>query len=257
VPRYKESLKRNVGKVLSGKTALVTGGAHRLGQAIVLALARAGADTVIHYHRSTEAALATADEVLAFGQRASTVKADLGDTWAIQRMFQVVESESGRLDILVNSAAVFESVDFMAMTPEQWDRALDVNLRGPAFCAQAAAHLMLPNGGGHIVNIADVIGLKPWPRFPHHSVAKAGLVMLTQVLAATLAPTIQVNAIAPGPVLKPPGMSEERWQAIGAASLLRRSGQASDVAEAALFLVCSDYITGEVLVVDGGSRFVA
>jgi NAD(P)-dependent dehydrogenase (short-subunit alcohol dehydrogenase family) len=115
---------------------------------------------------------------------------------------------------------------------------------------------MLPRGGGHIVNIADVIGLRPWPRFPHRSVAKAGLIMLTQVLAAALAPTVQVNAVAPGPVLKPPGMSKERWAEIGAASLVGRSGTASDVAEAVLFLVGSRYITGEVLVVDGGSRFV-
>lgn len=241
---------------LSGRVALVTGGAHRVGKAITMALARAGTDVIVHYHRSSEAATATAAEVQTLGRRAVTVGADLGDTDEIHRLFQVVEQAFDRLDILVNSASVFEAVDFMDLTPEQWDENLDVNLKGPAFCAQAAARLMLPRGGGHIVNIADVIGLRPWPRYPHHSVAKAGLVMLTQVLAATLAPTVQVNAIAPGPVLKPPDMPEARWQEIGAASLLGRPGQAQDVAEAVLFLVRSNYITGEVLVVDGGSRFV-
>ncbi len=241
--------------MLSGKVALVTGGAHRVGKAIVLALAQSGADVVVHYHRSTEAAAITAAEVEALGRRVMTVPADLGQVAEIARLFEVTEREFDRLDILVNSASVFEPVDFLTMTPAQWDQTMAVNLRGPAFCAQAAARLMLSRGGGHIVNIGDVIGLRPWPRFPHHSVAKAGLIMLTQVLAAALAPKILVNAIAPGPVLKPPGMSEERWQAIGAESLLGRAGQPKDVADAALFLACSDYITGEVLVVDGGSRY--
>jgi NAD(P)-dependent dehydrogenase (short-subunit alcohol dehydrogenase family) len=233
----------------------VTGSAHRVGKAIALALASAGADLVINHHRSSQSAAATASEIQSLGRRAHTIQADLGDAAQIQRLFQETERQFGQLDILVNSASTFEAVDFMSMTPEQWDKTLDVNLKGPAFCAQAAARLMLARGGGHIVNISDVIGLKPWPRFPHHSVAKAGLIMLTQVLAASLAPTIQVNAVAPGPVLKPPGMSDARWQAIGADSLLGRPGQPADVADAVLFLVSSNYITGEVLVVDGGSRF--
>jgi NAD(P)-dependent dehydrogenase (short-subunit alcohol dehydrogenase family) len=245
-----------VGKKLSGKVALVTGGAHRVGKAIALALAEAGADLVIHFNRSVKAAEITRKEIETLGRQVITVAADLGQISDIERLFQSVEERLGRLDILVNSASVFEPVDFMDMTPEQWDETLDVNLRGPAFCAQAAARLMSLQDRGHIVNIADVIGLRPWPRYPHHTVAKAGLVMLTQVLAAALAPTVQVNAVAPGPVLKPPGMPEERWKEIGAASLLGRPGQVRDVAEAVVFLVQSNYITGEVLVVDGGSRFV-
>jgi len=241
---------------LSGKVALVTGGAHRVGQAIALALARAGADLVIHYHRSAEAAEDTADEVRSSGRRAITVGANLGRVTEIDRLFRQVEREFEQLDVLVNSASVFEAVDFMAMTSAQWDATLDVNLKGPAFCAQAAARLMLPQGGGHIVNVADVIGLRPWPRFPHHSVSKAGLIMLTQVLAMTLAPTIRVNAIAPGLVLKPDEMPEQRWQQMGAASLVGHPGQVDDVAQAVLFLVQSRYVTGEVLVVDGGTRFV-
>ena len=251
-----EEIKTNEHTVLSGKVALVTGSAHRVGRAILLALAQAGADVIIHYHRSAEAAEATAREVKSLGRRVVTIAADLGQAAEIDRLFQVVEREFGQLDILVNSASVFEPVEFLAMTSQQWDKTLDVNLRGPAFCSQAAARLLPSGGGGHIVNIADVIGLRPWPRYPQHSVAKAGLIMLTQVLAIALAPTIQVNAIAPGPVLKPPGMSAERWQTIGAASLLGRPGQEEDVAKAVVFLVTSDYITGEILTVDGGSRFV-
>ncbi len=241
---------------LSGRTALVTGGAHRVGKAIVLALAGAGADLLIHYHRSASAADATSNEIQSLGRRAQAVQADMGDVGQIQALFKHIEREFGRLDILVNSASVFEAVHFLDMTPRQWDDTLAVNLRGPAFCAQAAARLMLAQGGGHIINIADVIGLRPWPRFPHHSVAKAGLIMLTQVLAMALAPQVRVNAVAPGAVLKPPHMPDRRWQEIGAASLLGRTGHPTDVAQAVLFLVQSDYITGEVLVVDGGSRFV-
>jgi len=241
---------------LSGQVALVTGGAHRVGKAIALALAGAGADLVIHYHHSAQAAAATVGEIEALGRQALAVGADLGDTVQIEHLFQEIERQFGQLDLLVNSASTFEAVDFMSMTPQQWDETLDVNLKGPAFCAQAAARLMLARGGGQIVNISDVIGLKPWPRFPQHSVAKAGLIMLTQVLAARLAPTIRVNAVAPGPVLKPPGMPDKRWREIGAASLLGRAGRAEDVAQAVLYLARSDYVTGEVLVVDGGSRFV-
>lgn len=233
----------------------MTGGAHRVGKAIALALAHAGADLVIHYHRSERAAADTVAEIEASGRQALPIQADLGDTAQIQRLFNTIAGEFGRLDILVNSASVFAPVNFLDVTPEQWDETMNVNLRAPAFCAQAAARLMAENGG-HIVNIADVIGLRPWPRFPHHSVAKAGLIMLTQVLAMTLAPRIRVNAIAPGPVLKPPGMTDTRWQEIGQASLLGRPGDSRDVAEAVLFLVTSNYITGEVLVVDGGSRYV-
>ena len=241
---------------LSGQVTLVTGGAHRVGKAIALALAREGADLVIHYNRSAEAAEDTAAEIRSLGRRAITVGADLGHVTEIDRLFRQVEREFARLDVLVNSASVFEAVDFMAMTSAQWDATLDVNLKGPAFCAQAAARLMLPQGGGHIVNIADVIGLRPWPRFPHHTVSKAGLIMLTQVLAMTLAPTIRVNAIAPGLVLKPDAVPEQRWQKMGAASLVGHPGQVADVAQAVLFLVQSRYVTGEVLVVDGGTRFV-
>ncbi len=214
---------------LSGQMALVTGSAHRVGKAIALALAREGADVVVHYYRSATAATATAQEIQALGRRTLVEGADLGDAGAIERLFQNVADAWGRLDILVNSAASLEALDFLTMTPAQWDRTMAVNLRGPAFCAQAAARLMLAGDGGHIINVADVIGLRPWTRYPHHSVAKAGVIMLTQVLAARLAPQIKVNAVAPGPVLKPPTMSPARWQEIGQDSLLGRPGQAGDV----------------------------
>jgi pteridine reductase len=142
------------------------------------------------------------------------------------------------------------------LTRAEWQAVLDLNLSAPFFCAQAAARSMLARGGGAIVNIADLGGLRPWARYPAHSVSKAGLIMVTQVLAKALAPTIRVNAVAPGPVLKPQGWDEARWRGVGSRTLLKRAGSGYDVARATQFLIEADYITGETLVVDGG-RLIA
>jgi pteridine reductase len=150
----------------------------------------------------------------------------------------------------------------LTLTRADWQRTLDLNLTAPFFLAQRAARAMLaraPAGGaeaGVILNIADLSGLQPWAGFPAHSVSKAGLIMLTQVLAKALAPRIRVNAVAPGLVLKPDDWDEARWQALGARTLLKRPGSSYDVARAILFLVEAEYVTGETLVVDGG-RLIA
>jgi NAD(P)-dependent dehydrogenase (short-subunit alcohol dehydrogenase family) len=148
------------------------------------------------------------------------------------------------------------------MTPEEWRRTMDINLTGPAFCAQAAARSMraqgrgsASGGGGVIVNIADLAGLEPWAKYPAHSVSKAGLIMLTKVLAKALAPGIRVNAVAPGPVAKPQGWGDERWHVVGQHTLLKRTGSGYDVAQAVSFLIQQDFITGATLVVDGGSLY--
>jgi pteridine reductase len=142
------------------------------------------------------------------------------------------------------------------MTPEAWLAVLDLNLSGPFFCAQQAARSMLERGGGAIVNIADLSALRPWARYPAHSVSKAGLLMLTQVLAKALAPAIRVNAIALGPVLKPDDWTEARWQAVADHTLLKHPGSGYDVARAALFVLQSDFMTGTTLTLDGG-RMIA
>jgi NAD(P)-dependent dehydrogenase (short-subunit alcohol dehydrogenase family) len=160
------------------------------------------------------------------------------------------------VDVLVNSAANMLAGGVQDLSRAEWQVALDLNLTAPFFCAQAAARSMQARGGGAIVNIADLSGLRPWARYPAHSVSKAGLVMATQVLAKALAPAIRVNAVAPGPVMKPEAWDEGRWQAVGGHTLLKRTGSGYDVARATLFLIEADYITGETLVVDGG-RLIA
>jgi NAD(P)-dependent dehydrogenase (short-subunit alcohol dehydrogenase family) len=183
------------------------------------------------------------------------VGGDLATPGGVEQVFRTALAEFGGVDILVNSAAIMEAHDFLTMTPEQWHRTMDINLTGPVFCAQAAARSMRARGGGAIINIADLAGFEPWARYPAHSVSKAGIVMLTKVLAKALAPAIRVNAVAPGPVAKPQGWNDERWRVVGQHTLLKRTGSGYDVAQAVKFLIEQDFITGETLVVDGGSRY--
>jgi pteridine reductase len=236
---------------LRGRVAVVTGGAHRVGKAIAMALANAGAHVVVHYRASSEAAAAVA-EIETRGVRAISIAADLADPAGASAVFEAAEREFGGVDVLVNSAASFQSGNVLTLSPEDWQATLNLNLSGPFFCAQLAARSMLQRGGGAMINIADLSGLQPWAKYPAHSVSKAGLLMLTKVLAKALAPTIRVNAIAAGPVIKPPDWDEARWQTVGSRTLLKRPGSGYDVARAALFLLQEDYVTGTTMLVDGG-----
>jgi pteridine reductase len=237
---------------LNSKVAVVTGAAHRVGKAVALALAQAGAHVVVHYHRSAQHIPATVDAIQALGVQAVAVQANLVDPAGVETLFAAAEAAFGGVDVLVNSAANMEPGDVLTLTRADWQRSLDLNLTAPFFCAQRAAPSMLARGGGAIVNIADLAGLRPWARYPAHSVSKAGLIMATQVLAKALAPHIRVNAIAPGPVIKPEEWGDEHWHTLGQRTLLKRTGSGYDVARAAIFLLEADFITGETLVVDGG-----
>jgi NAD(P)-dependent dehydrogenase (short-subunit alcohol dehydrogenase family) len=232
----------------AGRVALVTGGAHRVGRAISLALADAGADVIVNYNSSASAARETVADIERLGRRAVAVQADVSRTSDIDRLVDVCTRDFGRLDILVNNASLFERQPVHAITAEDWDRVLGVNLRAPFLLAQAAAPL-LEVDGGLIVNIVDLSALQPWPSFAHHSVSKAGLLQLTKVLARALAPAIRVNSIAPGTVLPPEGTEGEDGSE---RRLVSRTGSPEDVTAALLYLVRSDFVTGENLVVDGG-----
>jgi len=236
---------------LRGKVAVVTGGAHRVGKAIALALADAGCHVVVHYHTSGEAA-ATVGEIRSRGVRAVAVAANLAEPAGREMVFDAARRELGGVDVLVNSAASFQRGDVLSMSQAEWQQVLDINLSAPFFCAQLAARAMQARGEGAIVNMVDLSAFRPWAHYPAHSVSKAGLRMLTEVLAKALAPAIRVNAIAAGPVIKPPDWDEARWQTVGSHSLLKRTGSGYDVARAALYLLQSDYVTGTTLVVDGG-----
>jgi pteridine reductase len=238
---------------LQNKNCLITGGAHRVGKAIALELAHAGANILIHYYNSEQAAQETVAEIENIGVQAWALKADLSQPAQIETLFAGISAKCGSLDVLVNSASIMETGDARTLPLEAWNRSLAVNLTAPFLCAQHAARLML--NGGIIINITDGSALRPWATYPAHSVSKAGLVQLTQVLAKTLAPNIRVNAVSPGPVLKPPDWEDGRWERVAQGTLLKRTGSSYDVARAVRFLVENDFITGETLVVDGGERF--
>jgi NAD(P)-dependent dehydrogenase (short-subunit alcohol dehydrogenase family) len=238
-----------------GRTALITGGAHRVGKAITLALARGGTNVVINYHASSQAAAATATEARDLGVKALSVRADVSDHEQVERMVAAVKEHFGRIDILVNSASRFEKTPFPTTDLAAWRRVTDILIHGPFYCANAIAPLMLEQGEGAIVNILDLSAWEPWPDFAAHSVGKAGLLALTRQLALELAPDVRVNAVAPGPVLPPPDYSAAQTARLAQKTLLGSWGKPEDVAQAVMYLVEAEYITGEVIVVDGGQRF--
>lgn len=233
---------------ISGRTALVTGAARRLGRALADALADAGADVVVHYRSAAAAARNTVAAIEAKGRRAVALQADVASSGDIARLITDTERAFGRLDILVNSASTFERRPVLEISEEEWDRVLAVNLKGPFLLSQAAVPL-LRSGGGVIINLVDLSALQAWPSFAHHAVAKAGLLHLTRILARALAPDIRVNSIAPATVLPPEGYE---GTAASGKRVLRRGGEPADVVGALLYLIRSDFVTGENLVVDGG-----
>jgi NAD(P)-dependent dehydrogenase (short-subunit alcohol dehydrogenase family) len=235
---------------LKGQVALVTGAGKRLGRAVALRLAEEGADVVVHFRSSQGEAQKAVREIEKLGRRAVAIGADLSSVAETRRLVDEAGKQFGRLDILVNSAANFLPGSVVSTTEQIWDEALDTNLRAPFFCTQAAAPL-LRRTRGVVINFADTGGLLGWPGYIPHSVSKAGVVMLTRVLAKALAPEVRVNAIAPGTITMPGDPPEWEQEFIKLAPL-RRTGTPSDVTEAVLFLVRSKFITGQVLVVDGG-----
>lgn len=235
---------------LQGRVALVTGAAKRLGRAVALRLAEEGADVVIHYRSSQPEAQEAVKAAEKFGRRAIAIGADLTRVADIQRLIDEAGRHFGRLDILVNSAANFLPASMVSTTEKVWGDALDTNLRAPFFCAQAAAP-WLRRTHGVIINFADAGGLLGWPRYLPHSVSKAGVIMLTKVLAKALAPEVRVNAIAPGTITMAGDPPEWEADFIRLAPL-RRTGKPSDIADAISYLVRAEFMTGHVLVLDGG-----
>jgi pteridine reductase len=238
---------------LHGSTALVTGGARRVGKAIALALAREGVRVAITYNTSLDQAEATVAAIEQSGGQAAAYRCDQRDLTAIDRLFDRLRLDLDHLDLLVNSAAIMERLPVLDIAAEDWARVMDTNLRGPFFMAQAAAKWMIETGqAGSIVNIADMSALQPWPSYLTHTLSKSGIVALTKTLALALAPSIRVNAIAPGTVLKPEEWADERWEKMIAALPVQHGGSAADVAEAVLFCVKSKFMTGQLIVLDGG-----
>jgi pteridine reductase len=241
---------KKMSAALRGHVALVTGAAKRLGRAVALRLAEEGADVIVHYHSSSAHAQSAVAEIERAGRRGFAIAADLASVAEIKRVFDETAKQFGRLDVLVNSAANFLPSSIISTTEEIWDASLDTNLKAPFFCAQAAAPL-LRRAKGTVINFADTGGLIGWPGYIAHSASKAGVVMLTKVLAKALAPEVRVNAIAPGTITMP-GDSPELEADFMKLAPLARTGAPSDIADAVVFLDKAIFITGQVLVVDGG-----
>jgi pteridine reductase len=237
---------------LAGRVALVTGAGRRLGRAFAGALAARGMTMALHYNASKEGAESLRQEIEAAGGRAACFPADLADARAARGLAGRAVAEFGQLDVLVNSAAVMHHVGFDDTTPELYDQVLNLNLRSVFFVSQGAAPF-LRRAQGKIVNLADLGGLEPWPGYAAHSVSKAGVVMLTRVLARSLAPEVTVNAIAPGSVLVPDEYDDAERTRLAESTPLGRLGQPDDAVQAMLYLLeHGDFVTGDVLVVDGG-----
>lgn len=234
------------------RVAMVTGGARRVGRAVALALAEAGYDLVVAYRTSGEAAEALGADVSAMGRRCAPVRADLAEADAADAIVAAARQSFGRLDLVVNSASSFEPADLLDVDADAWDDVMAVNARAPHLIVRAAAEL-LRTARGSVVNIVDLSAFQPWTAHPHHAVSKAALAHLTRVQARALAPDVRVNAVAPGAVLRPEAWSSERWKSVAARAPLRRAGTPEDVAAAVLYLAEADFVTGQILVVDGGA----
>jgi len=240
-------------KPLEGQVALVTGAAKRIGRSIALRLAADGADVIVNYAASKREAEDVAREIQALGRRAIAVQADVSRRLEVEKLFAAVEREFGRLDILVNNAGTFFSAKFEELTDEQWDRIMDTNLKSQFLCAQMAAPVMKRQGRGRIINLSSLGGILAWPAYTHYCVSKAGTIMLTRCLARALAPEILVNSVAPGTIQFPGELPDEEYIR---RVPLHRTGTGDDIADAVAYLATAAFVTGQVLVVDGGRALI-
>ena len=234
---------------LSGRVALVTGGAARLGRAIALGLAARGADLALHYNSSEAAAKTTAEEIRALGRKCTLIRADLRQADSPGKIFQAAGAVYKKVDILINSAAVFDRGTLEKTSPELWENTLAVNLRAPFFLSQAFA---AQTENGDIIFLADSRVRRPTVEFLAYTLTKSALITLTRSLAKSLAPRIRVNAVAPGAILPPPGEGEEYLQRLIPRIPLKRPGTPDDIMRGVIYLLEASFVTGEILHIDGG-----
>ena len=242
---------------LCGRVAIVTGAGVRLGKAIALALAEQGARLVVHYNASAEPAQQTVDQIRAMGGEAIATQADLSQPGQASASLEQAVAEYGQADILVNNAAIFEPGTWEDVTEEHWDRHFDINLKSPFFLTQAFARQVGVKRRAHVINIADWRGVRPGTRYIAYTLTKAALIAMTQSLALALAPNIQVNAIAPGLILPPPGQGAEYLERMAPQVPARRTGSPAELVKAVLYLLDTDFVTGELTYVTGGEHLLA
>jgi NAD(P)-dependent dehydrogenase (short-subunit alcohol dehydrogenase family) len=234
---------------LKDKVVLITGGAVRVGRAITVELITAGANVFCHYFSSEREARELKKEY----PSVNLLKGNLKQISTVAPLIHEIVEVAGTIDVLINNAAIFMKTPFGTVTEENWDNLFALNLKPNFFLSQEASKIMMEKQAGKIVNIADTSGLRPWPSYIPYSLTKSGMISLTKGLAIALAPYVQVNCINPGPVLMPDKYSNVQIAQTIEKTLLKRAGQAEDVASAVRFLLeDGDYITGLILSVDGG-----
>jgi len=239
-------------KPLSGKSVLITGGVRRLGRAAALALAAAGADVAITFLTSAREAQSTVIDIGSFGVRAIALRCDVADPRSIGNAVREVKRDFGGLDILINNAANYETVEFEKLTLKQWDAMFASNVRGPFLMSQASLNL-LRDRRGKIINLGSLGGLRPWATHAHYCSSKAALHMLTKVMAIALAPEVSVNCVAPGMIDLGDKSASAFMKRMARQTPMQRNGTAEDVATAVLFFATApSFITGQILTVDGG-----
>jgi 3-oxoacyl-[acyl-carrier protein] reductase/pteridine reductase len=232
---------------LKDRVVLVTGSAKRIGRGIALRLAKEGARVAIHYQNSEAEARATAQEC----NNAPIFRANLEHVSEIEKLFDDVYTHFGRIDGLVNNAARFTTIDPLKVTEADWDFIHSVNLKATFFCCQQGAKKMLAGNGGRIINISSLGGIRPWGNNAHYCASKAGVIMMTRALAIAFAPSVTVNSVAPGVI--PFGDIDERIERFIARTPAGRAGTADEIADAVVFFLnASNYVTGQILAVDGG-----
>jgi pteridine reductase len=241
---------------ITGKVALITGSSKRIGRETAVELARRGARLAVHYRSDEAGARETLRLVESAGSSGAILRAELTDIKAVETMFGQLEHQLGRLDILVNNASSFDPAVFDATTETLWDVQMNSNAKAPFFIAQYAARLMSKQEQGKVVNLVDVAGDTIWPGYLAYSISKAALIAINRGLAKALAPRIQVNGVAPGPVLFPEHYTQDQKHLAIDRTLLKRAGSARDIVNAIVFLIENDYITGEVIHVDGGRHIM-
>jgi pteridine reductase len=239
---------------LDGRVALVTGGAIRMGRAIVEALAAGGATVAVHHHSSGPAAAQLVAELQAKGRRAQAFVADLTDDAQLERLVQEVQAALGPVSVLVNSAARFTRADLVDTTPAMLDAEWRLNARAPFLLTRAVARGMIARREGVVVNVLDIGGaFVPTPHYAAYGMTKAAMRMLTELLAVELAPHVRVNGVAPGTVLPPESMGEAERERLRSRIPMERFGRPEEVAETVRFLVTGPaFITGQIIAVDGG-----
>ena len=241
---------------IKDSVVLITGAAMRVGRHVALDLAEQGARIAFSYYLDDEPWQETLADIRAKGVRAIAKKTEMRSADQIHALVEATVNEFGRIDVLINNAALWLKAPFMEISQADWDLSLEVNLRGPFLMSQEAAPHLMKQDEGLIINITDLSAFQAWPEYAHHAASKAGLVSLTKSMAAELAPRIRVNAIAPGTVLLPENAPPAKRDWAESKSVLKRVGSPQDVARLVTFLIESDFATGSVYFVDGGRSLV-